>query len=556
MPLLSGAPSAQEMGLSRKTVYAILSSLSVLSLALRYPASEHELGVDSFVIHGLVQVILDSQYAAWLLNPLSLFGLYPLSHPSGPMLVLADLSFVGGIQVEGSVLLLDFVVGFIGIMGSFVMAREIRAEVRFALLVAFVFALSPRFITTLVWQVPTRTFFTALMPWFVWSLLLFRRRPNPIQALLFVTILFLMLVSHRLAVIVVLVVAAFLVAMLFTSTMRLIRTLYPGTMFRASTRRIARMASWLLVLGIGAYFLVFSGALTAYQEGKLVDDTGVIAQIENLAVSLARSSGVLLPLAFIGIGVVIHSRNKDVQHPWAIAMFLALLPTLSLRQYTGAYIIPFAAIFVGLGLLWLFERLRGRTWLRRTAVSGVVAFAVISSAWIVAFDLSLLEPMEGGVYGGGLYMRYAGRETFVANSGILGAQLHAVSGRPYMPIGGATTAQQGPEVLAFGFLDPTRMRLSLIPLAKLTIEDDSFFSLDNVNLEQIWVELLTRPITDSQVREDIVTYRIQLYIEDRSYPASFVAFGNVYYSSFGASLQSERYFVYASPEFAAYYLGG
>jgi len=71
----------------RAATLALLLSIVALNLAFRYPTTDHEVGADSFVFHGLSQAIIDSKYAAWLINPLSLFGLYPLSHPSGSLLV-------------------------------------------------------------------------------------------------------------------------------------------------------------------------------------------------------------------------------------------------------------------------------------------------------------------------------------------------------------------------------------------------------------------------------------------------------------------------------------
>jgi|GEM_PF-6476200 len=540
------------MGLHRKPAYAILASLVCLSMILRYPRSGHELGVDSFVIHGLVQVVLDSQYAAWIVNPLSLFGIYPLSHPSGPMLILASMSSLGGVSVEGSILLLDFIVAFLGIMGAFVMAREIHPDVRVMLVVAFVFAMSPRFITPLVWQTPTRALFTALMPWFIWSLMVLRRRPGMTQAMMFSTILFLMMVSHRLAVIVVVVIIAFVIAALFITGARLVRTLYPERMLRTSVRRLTRITWWLLTLGVGAYLIVFSEVLDAYQRGEVAQGTDVISQLQNLGVSLARSAGLLLPLAFLGIGTVIHARNKDLRHPWLIAVFLAFLPTLSLRQYTGAYIVPFAALFIGLGVIWLIDRLEQRPSLRRAAGAGIVVFAVASSAWVVAYDLSLLVDIDPEIYAGAVYLRHTSGETFVANSGILGAQLHAISGLPYMPIGGATTARQGPEILAFGFLKPEDMTIRLIPVTQMTIEDDSIFVLEDMNLEQVWALLLGRPIDDSPVEASLGMYNIRFYVEDQHYIGGFAAFGNVYYSPFGTTVASSRYRVYSSSMFTVY----
>src|SRR5205809_2859024 len=96
---------------------AILLSIVSLNLAFRYPTTEHEVGADSFVFHGLAQMIIDSKRAAWLINPLSLFGLYPLAHPSGPILTVAAMTEVSGVPAEGSILLFDFMSAILGALG-------------------------------------------------------------------------------------------------------------------------------------------------------------------------------------------------------------------------------------------------------------------------------------------------------------------------------------------------------------------------------------------------------------------------------------------------------
>src|SRR5213594_3125609 len=210
----------------REVTYALLLSILALTLAFRYPAGEHEAGADSFVFHGLAQTIVDSNYAPWLINPLSVFGLYPLSHPSGPILAVALTTEVGGIPAEGSILLLDFLSAILGTLGAFLMAREIKPDDRLALLIAFLFSTAPRFVSSLEWQMPTRSLFTAAAPVFVWALLRLRARVGLINLGILATILLVMMSAHRLAVMMAIAMAAYIVANIFLVTVRILRTTY------------------------------------------------------------------------------------------------------------------------------------------------------------------------------------------------------------------------------------------------------------------------------------------------------------------------------------------
>ena len=96
----------------------------------------------------------------------------------------------------------------------------------------------------------------------------------------------------------------------------------------------------------------------------------------------------------------------------------------------------------------------------------------------------------------------------------------------------------------------------MIPIGSLTIEDDSFFVLDDVNFETIWADTLGRPVSDSYVSQQLSTYGIQFFVEKSSLSSSFEAYGNIYDSQFARSCALERYVVFSSGTFSVFYLQG
>ena len=51
---------------------------------------------DSFIMHQLAESMVNNGYAKWILNPLSYFGLYPLSYPTAyPALLASTISLLG-----------------------------------------------------------------------------------------------------------------------------------------------------------------------------------------------------------------------------------------------------------------------------------------------------------------------------------------------------------------------------------------------------------------------------------------------------------------------------
>src|SRR3989454_5155926 len=540
----------------REVTFALLLSILALTLAFRYPVGEHEAGADSFVFHGLAKTIVDSKYAPWLITPLSIFGLYPLSHPSGPILAVALTTELGGVPAEGSILVLDFLSAVLGTLGAFLMAREVKPDTRFALLVAFLFSTAPRFVSSLEWQVPTRSLFTAVVPIFVWGLLRMHKRVDIIQIGVLSTILLVMMSAHRLAVMMAIVMTAYIAATIFVVVLRILRTTYASVFLAPRLRSILRLGSWCVLVTIAVYFLLFSGLLDAYEKGQFGAETGLVGQFENLGISLARTVGFLIPLVVVGAAAVLHSRGNDVRQPWLVAVLIGILPTLSLRQYTGWYLIPFAAIYIAMGVQFLHDRLKARRGIRVAFIASVLVISLVSTVYIVNYERQVEQYLTSPVYDGGIYMRQAAQHAFISNSGALGVQAHAISGLPYLPIGGSTTAFQGPEILAFHYLDPSAVRPRLIPIGSLTIEDDSFFVLDDVNLEKTWADTLAKPVSDPYVTQELNSYHIQFFVEKKALSGSFEAYGNTYDSPFAVSCGAERYVVFSSDTVSVFFLQG
>ena len=203
------------MKLGRRTVYALMLGLVALNLLLRFPRTEHETGVDSFFIHNLATAITEQGRAAWIINPLGYFGWYPLSYPgSGPFLI-SGLSQVADITGEGSILALSLLYGVLGPLVGFLMARAFRNDDLFALSTALIFSLAPRFMSFTLWSASTRNLFMVLIPVFLWALVRGYRRPTRSNLIVLASVLVVMLATHRLTILLAVIVLAFVMAYVF-----------------------------------------------------------------------------------------------------------------------------------------------------------------------------------------------------------------------------------------------------------------------------------------------------------------------------------------------------
>src|SRR2546428_12446747 len=96
-----------DMRLPRKTLYALLLFLLGLNLIVRYPRTPHELGFDGFVLHGMTMSLIQNGNAKWVLHPLSYFGFYPLSQPSGSIFFLTGFTQLSAVPLEATILVFD-----------------------------------------------------------------------------------------------------------------------------------------------------------------------------------------------------------------------------------------------------------------------------------------------------------------------------------------------------------------------------------------------------------------------------------------------------------------
>jgi len=538
---------------SRRSSLTALLSICVLNVLLRFPRTEHEVGVDSFVWHGMATSLTREHLALWIVNPLSYFGLYPLSQPSGSVFFLGGLTEVAGIPVEASIIMADIGIALVGALGGFLLAREFSRRDRFALLLSFVMSTTPEFVGSLLWQVPTRIAFTSLIPILLWAIIRLSRSAPIRNGGVVVLVLALMMSFHRLAILMALVALASLAALIVAVAMRALRIQFPSLLLKPM---IFRNTSWFALVGIlllSAIMISSTNVLQEYSTGVVATGDSFQVRLLNLFVSLARSGGMLLPFVFLGVVVLVRRRAKGFAESFVVLSLIAFLPTLFLRQYTGFYTIPLTSLFIVVGLDKLLSKVKSH---RGTfaMVAAVAAFALVSGQAIVSYDLSQDSSMTFSEYSLGLYSQTTGRGTWLFTDGLEGARVASVHGRPYLPVGGATTAFQGPELLIFGYLDPAHLVIHPLRPGDLTIESDSPFVLEGVQAEADWATMLMSP-ADSIPTNLAHVYDARYLVTTAEHPYQYYAYGRLYPSELAVSAQATRYAAYTDGDVTLWLLG-
>ncbi len=544
------------MMLTRKMTYALLGALLTFNILLRYPTTGHEGDVDSFFIHALAGAILAHRNAAWAISPLSYFGWYPLSYPSAGPFILADISGVSGQSVETSILVMTLGLGPLGTLGAFMMARELRAHDGFALSAALLYGLAPRFLSITLWTGSTRNLFTALLPFLIWALLRTYRRGSPSAVGILFTTLVTLAATHRLVVLILVVIASFLAAVLVQTLLRVLRTRFPELVLRNSVRGLTPHLALVAVVCSATITLFGTNVLQEYSQGEVVSGSDLPTQLANLSISIARSAGLALPLMFVGLVVMTRQRAKTIAEPFLAIALLGLVPTLFMRKYTGFYILPFLAAFGGLGIMGILRLLQGR---RRTAIAAGVAIVVATatfSVYVLGVEFQRIPFLDDDTYNTALFVRMTSpRGTMIANDGLMGVRVGSVAGVGVLPVGGAGTTFANPELLAYGFYsrDEVAGQLVQVPLTELTIESDSFWTVPRIQAELDWVEIMQSPLwAVPQGLSD--RYSPGYYLESNSAAGNFVAYNNVYCSNLARSAHEFSYLVYDNGQQSIWWL--
>lgn len=530
------------MRFPRRAIYALLLAFIPLNLIVRYPQTPHGIGVDAFSFSVLSNQILQQGWAAWIVHPLSAFGLYPLSYPSGSFFLTAAFAALSGMPVEPSTLLLSLFVGAFGVLAAFLMAREFWKNDLFVMLVALLFPLMPKFVTNTLWEVPTRGLFMALTALFIWALLRAVKLPRSKNVLIAAVVFLLLALFHRLTVLMLVVLLAFIVMLIFVVATRILRQQFPDQLMSPGFVRRSRTVGLWLYAGLLAILLFASGVLDHYQSGVIFNFAGAGGSLANLAISLTRSVGILSPLAIAGIGAIVFARNKSAPEFLFLSAPFAIIPTLFLRSYTGFYVVAFFALFIGVGST--FAILRGSGKFRAFGILALIVVAGVGASAAISMELPRQSFMTQAEYSTGLYARYQVSGTIASNDGLLGSRVASISGAPYLPVGGATTPAYPPEAMAFGFVGS--FQVVGVSIWDATIDSDSLYLPVGVTVLADWSVMMGKPL-GSQTARLATRYNVTTILEDSSEIGVYhTGWGKTYGSGLLQGLYDFRYKTYES----------
>lgn len=368
----------------KKIVVLISILLLALNLIIRLPVAPHELGSDSLFIHTLSQAICSTSYAAWLLSPLSFFGLYPYSYASGLPHILAIASLTTDLNMEWTIYCSSFIFGLFGVVASFLLAGEFNRHFSFRYLVALLFTLSPLTIVFTLWTASARGIFFMVVPLFVWCLLRWYERRSYRYGLI-LAILFLTLATlHKMFVLLALIVLGYVLARYVSNNYHKFYPKYLPYLF--------------IVVIISLFILQFLFMQNAwaqdYNHFTMLKGDAWYHYLIGACICMTARLGVLLPLSVIGLISIIFKQSKLFTDWFLLCTSVLFIPLLGHSFYVYQMLQPFFIILAAIGVFSLFKVFKSmpRQYLGTAVLVAVLVLVIVFSSWIIYTSYTNVNP--------------------------------------------------------------------------------------------------------------------------------------------------------------------
>jgi hypothetical protein len=330
----------------KKKYFVIVILLFILvNILLRLPTTPHEIGWDSYFIHGLANTIIDAEYIKWTLSPLSLLGLYPNSYASSVPILLSELSLISGIKMEVTIFLISIIFGLLSMLTGYLLSEVIFKNKLYRLITAFLFSTSLYTLYFTTWTTSSRAiFFLILVPLFLYFLL---KNINGLKfkyLFLCFIIFILMLLTHRLSFFIFIYIFAFVLSVWIYNK---------RSLFFVKKRYffIIYFAVFLLLILL-PFLPIFRNFIS------LLETNNFYSNLLDMSYFYIRFLGILLPLCIIGIVWLMIKRDKTFIDIFLLVALFLIAPLLSLKFYMLTFAMIILVLLSCIGLIRIISILQ------------------------------------------------------------------------------------------------------------------------------------------------------------------------------------------------------
>ncbi len=543
--------------IGRKTQYFFLAVIGVISILFRYPTSSFMIdhANDSHFYTFLANSITYFGRAKWIIHPLSYMGQYPFSSTTGYPMFLSSVSQAAGVPVDIALLVLTYFISLVGIIGMFLLLREMFDNSIFSLTGSFFFALMPITIWYSSWSLTDRIFVVYLTPFFLFFLLRTAKDNSRIFVALSLTTLLFTFLFHKISYFLLPVLLSFLLSGVIMKSKFLV------------PQYLRKRARWfwatLLLISFEGSILFSAGFGRSYTRGIFTIGPVALTSTMNAFISLVGGANLVILLSVPGIFYLLWIKYRERAHIFLIVTLLTTFPLLQFRIYSRPFVSIFIIIAGAYALYWgrnLLNRKKFAAILISICIVSLVFTSVMLSHWGMtglheySWD-SDAENRNGErfdciVYAGAVSSKNG---SFISNSWGDARYFQAYISSPNAP---PMHGLDPMSLLIYDYVSPEEIRneVSVIPLDQPDryIENEGPFSLSGVDSYYIGeIGRLTKLSVNSMVAQKIMeNYDTQFVVTNKALGLHY--YDRWYYlteSKFFSSLNSNSYKSYESEKY-------
>ena len=488
------------MKFTKHVRFELLAGLIALNIILRYPATPHEIGWDTFVIHILTNSISEFGWANWWVNLLSIGGFYPNSYASVVPFLVSGISQCTGIDMEWTVWLFCTLTGIFAIFFAYILAGAIRDDDLFKFLVAFGYSLAPGLLYFSTWQLSTRGLFIILLPLFIYLVLKSRDSLKyvPLAIILFMVLV----VTHHLFYFTIPVILCYIAVTIFYKFKGHINIKIPN--------------NFINIIFIGSFIIML--LIPFFTRSFIRETASKYIWLDLLTSTYVRQIGILLFFAISGFTYLSLKHNKRFGEWFLLLSLIFLAPLSYMLAYSKWFLIIFAIILGGISLTNVAKAYKYNSKKGRYILATIIIILLLSVSFsgfyqhyrnIVGQATSNERYMEDGTYVAGLWIKdnMDKDKRMVCND--IAARIFAISEVP-------TLTGAGMIDMTYGFTNITDLNISKVsPLSAMYYFEGPYIRTPHTPFTGYYVSLLNEVDFDSYYGKPIISkFNLSYVIEN------------------------------------------
>jgi hypothetical protein len=537
------------MKFSKRTKYMLFGSFIFLVISLRYPTTPHEIGWDSFFIHGLVNNLNhQGNFASWWIHPLSPFGLTPFSYASAVPVLVSAFSQASGLSIEITIWLFGILCGILGIFGSYLVAKELLNNDVYIFLVVFGFSTCENFLAFTTWTLTTRGFFITIMPFFLF--LLFRnvnsKKFNTYSILIVLIFILLVAIHHLYTFLIFPIISYFF-----------LKKIYPFKNLKKSKnlRKIIIIISgiFLFIIVLLIFFDILTSAPLTGQEGRIYESK--FDWFKEIIKLYARQLGILGLFGIFGFVIILFKKDKSLNEIILIFIVLFLSPFILIATYMISFIAIFIYMLAALALITIYKFFLRKKKKRFAIVMFIsilsisFAFSVFYQIWHPGIESETVYNeiyMEEDNYSTGLWLRYSTNDSTIYSNDEI--SLYRIAGVMNLKQFAGSSIEQ----LKNGFISTEDYEVKILSPLEPYFWSETFYKTEPDQSALNWKanQLKQEMYLSGNSKDFIQKYDIKYVLEHNQ-----LLIDEEYENKrFFISLNENCYKIYSNPELSVWYI--